>query len=747
MRSAGFARTIHGWIAWMLVALWPAAGGPARAAMVEAVSTTSAPRLSLVFTEAFPEKTHLLLSPSPDWLEQTAFSFGYSQPLNLTLAYSATQAGPSGAYRLGAERTLSSQVEFAVLVGPERRALRMGEQGAALQVALYPGRIEEVWQWKDGLRLERTYYQPLEVPAMGMRFRVRHPDAAALRGVRMEARWHHPEILEYPDERDDDLWADPREALLLVRDYVLREETWAACGWGSPGGLVSGGEAGTDAGGVDLVVALESPAQDIPAGQVLQSTLWLTWGPDQESVSEQIRQLQKQPGYGRWLEKLTIGLQRGVSFRCKDPALVGLFLAHKAWMPWMVRQPASGQPPLVSLHDGRPLRPRQVLAGLESWLALRQRQAIRNYLDFWLDQRAETPDLADTLCLAARYYHLSRDHGWLLENAARVEALADYLADMDNNQDGLPDYRLPPEAQTEWLGAYAGQDPFAFREVEFFDFALAGCEALRTSADLLRLTRDPEQAAKAQQYARQAAHGADTLQSLYWRPSLGSQGFYAFARVAGSARWIPLRGSSAADLLRSPIGDAQSRRRVWHDLWNNPRWRSGLERYARLLAQPSSSNPREPVTDYQATHELLRQGLRRPETAEQALDRLRLYAQGLLADVRQSGWTGRAGEHACLDPSSLNLIFLLYSGLAGLSPEPRGLKVTLPPYPQDLEVAFRSLPYLDTLLDVEVQGPGGGKGTILVNGKPLASGSFIPAAELSKPRVKIVIRRFPPAGL
>jgi hypothetical protein len=743
LQSAGAARTLWGWAAWLLLLAWPA-GGPALAATVEALSSTTTPLLSMIYQPNLPEQTHLLLSPVPDWQGHASFSLSYSQPLNLTLAYSGTRAGPSGKFNLGSARALSGRLEFTLLVGPERRALIPGEQGASLQVALFPARIEEIWQWPDGLRLERTYYQPLDIPALGIRFRLHHPHPTVLPGVRIEARWYHPEILEYPDERDDDLWADPREALLLLRDYVLREENWVACGWGSPGGLVTGGEIGPDEAGVDFMVALESPARDIPAGQAFLSTLWLTWGPDHESVAAQIRQLQKQPGYGRWLEKLEAGLRQGVSFSCNDPALVELFLTHKAWMPWMVRQPASGQPPLVNLHDGQPLRPRQVMFGLESWLALRQQQAIRNYLDFWLDQRAETPDLAYTLCLAAHYYDLSRDQAWLAENAVRVEALADYLADMDNNQDGLPDYQLPPEAQTEWLGPYVGQDPRTFKELEFFDFALAGCEALKASAALLLLTRDSEQTAKAQKFTRLAALGADTLQALYWQPSLGRQGFYAFARVAGTTSWIPLRSSAAANLLRSTLGTTQSRRRLWQDLWNSPLWRSGLERYARLLAQSSWLNPREQTVDYQATHEILRQGLHRPETAGQALDRLRAYAQGLFEDVHQLGWTGRDGEEACLDPSSLNFIYCLYSGLAGLDPEPQGLRVTIPPYPQELGVTFRSLPYRGALLDVEVLGPGGGKGKILVNGKPLASGSLVPPAELAKGRVKIKILRSQP---
>lgn len=741
MRSAGAARTIGGWAAGLFFLAWP--GGSALAAPAEAWSSTPTP-LSLVRSSADLRRSHLLLSPSPDWQERASFSFGYSQPLSLTLEYSAVKAGPSGKFYLAGGRVLGGRVEFALLVGPERRPLVPGEQGASMQTALFPGRIIEYWRWPDGLRLERTYYQPLDIPALGIRFRLAHPRADAVSGVRIEARWHHPEILEFPDERDDDLWADPREALLLLRDYVLREESWVACGWGSPGGLITGGETGSEAAGADFMVALESPAQDLPSGQAFLSTLWLTWGPDQESVAQQVRQLQKQPGYSQWLAKLEDQVSRGVSFSCNDPALTELFLAHKAWMPWMVRRSANGQPALVNLRDSQSLRPQQVLAGLESWLALRQHQAIREYLDYWLDQRAETPDLAYTLCLAARYYDLTRDHNWLLENAARVESLAEYFADMDSDQNGLPEYQLPPEIQTELLGPFARQDPLVFRELEFFDFALAGCEGMRETAALLWLTRDPELTAKAQQFSRQALLGADALQAAYWQSKLGQEGFYAFARVAGTATCLPLCGASAINLLRSPLGAAPARQKVWQDLWNNRRWRSGSERYVSLRAQATWLNPRVPVVDYQATHETLRQGLRRPETAEQALARLQAYARGLMDDVHQLGWTGKAGEQAYLDPASLNFIFLVYSGLAGLEPESQGMRVSVPAYPQELAVVLRSLPYRGTLLDVEVLGPGGGQGAIWVNGKPFVSGAFLPEKELGKGRVKIRIVRSNP---
>ncbi|MEW6515731.1 MAG: hypothetical protein AB1439_02335 [candidate division FCPU426 bacterium] len=609
-----------------------------------------------------------------------------------------------------------------------------------MQTAIYPGRIEETWKWPEGLRLERTYYQPLDIPAVGIRFRVVHAHAKALAGTRIEARWRQPEIREYPDEQDDETWADPRDALLLLRDYILREESWAACGWGSPGGMISGGETG-GLKSSDLSVTLESPAQDLPAGQAFVSTFWLTWGPDQESVAAQIRQLQRQSGYSRWKTELGNGLRRGLTFTCSEPDLVELFLLHKAWAPWMIRTLASGQPPLVNLGDNKALRPQQVLAGIETWLALHHPQAIRTFLDHWLDQRAETPDLAFTLCLAARYYELGRDRTWFANNAGRVEALADYLADMDDNGDGLPDYRLPPDVQNELLGPYAHQEPLAYRELEFFEYALAGCRAMHAAATFLNETKDPEQMAKAQRFERLAKQGADTLQAMFWKPALGSQGFYTFARVAGATTWIPLRSSATIELLRDEIGSSFSRKKIWQELWNNPQWRSQQERYFGLLAQSSWQNPRKPSENFYATHEILRQGLLRPETSEAAVERLKAYARNVVMDSRQLGWTGNAGGKACLDPASLDYVFLLYSGLAGLNPEPRGLRIAVPTYPQDLGVVLHSLPYRGALLDVEILGPGGGEAKVFVNGNQVVPGSFLPETELKKGRVKIKILR------
>ncbi|MCK5218109.1 hypothetical protein KAR10_01220, partial [bacterium] len=185
-----------------------------------------------------------------------------------------------------------------------------------------------------------------------------------------------------------------------------------------------------------------------------------------------------------------------------------------------------------------------------------------------------------------------------------------------------------------------------------------------------------------------------------------------------------------------------------HELWSNSAWRNSSEQYCRLLKEDELGRQAEKVyqregIDFGSTHQVFMTGFIHPELASQALARFRRYARAVVLDSQILALPGSSNNNSAgVDLAALNLIDLIVRGLAGLEPDPFGLRVRIPAYTQPLEVELKAFPYHGAKINLRIQEAcKGKKSRITVNGRNFKPGALITEQELSRGRIDIVISR------
>ncbi|MCK5242712.1 hypothetical protein KAR34_09690 [bacterium] len=724
-----------------------AQGSGVKAENVAAQTTTSVATVVLKYIPQAPELSMLQrVFPSADKRPST-LALSYYHSLIQICQYSNTHAGPKGNLILPGFRQLRKDLVFALHLGDEERLLIPGQKGAALTLSVHPGSVQEKWIWPDGLILTRRYYQSPKQVGAGIRYVIYNQTNRFINGLRFVAYLHDPEIVGYAgqeeNEEDDELFADPREALLYQRDYSVREESWVGMGWSTESGLITAGER---VGAHDrlthrfnqttssLGITLETPAKDLPNGQFFTTTFWTTWGIDRDTIAKMFIHLRKTEDFRDWEETGIEQVRAGMQFSSNDQNLAYVFQSLKAWTPWMVRKDSFGQLYLASLATTNPVTPEHVLKGIKGLLSFQQHKVIRQYLEFWLDQRSETPDVAYTILLTSAYYQATQDNTWLQENDIRIKELAQYLADLDQDKNGMPEYRL----------TLPGKKAAYHRQLEFLQHSIASADAFTQAAELLAAMPEEKDMDTIKACRALAKKGYAGLEK-FWTKQNG-KGYYAAVLVQGNH--LPYKGLAIMDLMPNKAGATDKLEESFQDIWQTSVWRTSHERYRLYLNQDPEYTGEILLDQNQLnlpyTHKVLQHGLKHSQTCNEAITRLRHYVKNMVLDPAILGMPGQSGiEIAAVDVAALNFIELLISGLCGLEIADNGLKVNIPEYTEDLGIEIKNLPWRKKKINIKVVGKGGGKGTIYVNGKKITSNTLLVEKQLPGSIITVEIKRKP----
>jgi hypothetical protein len=726
---------------------------------VDARATTRPAAVVLEYFPRAPELSRLKISFPSIFNLDTRLGLRYFHPLVQSIGFSNQHCGPEGRLLLPGNRQYNSELIFFLRIAGQRRRLIPGADGAGVTVYVGPGRIKEEWVWSDNLALTRICFHSQSSQAVGIRCTVHNRSKYTLNALRLEARLHDPELTarfrdpKTQKEEDDEIFADPRSGILYNRDGTIREESWLAAGWGPESGSITSGEPQDETSAfsgewkpdtADLLVSLETPAQDLAPGQTHTSVFWLTWGYDRHTVTRYMVNLRRHPGYGRWEEKINASNSQGMTFTCRDPYLTYLFQSVKSWAFWMASLDPFGYPLFSSIAEPGPASPEKAAAGLGGLLAFGRTKAVKKFLDHWLEQRSETPDAAYTLIMAWQYYLLTQDKKWLNENIERIQEVLKYLAGMDRNGDGLPEYDFSQHPSQTWFGLGTGNSR---SEIQLAVPAMAAVRAFRSGEKLLKASAG-KRSLLAGKYRLLAKQCEQTLSRQYWEPGLGSRGYYAFARLRDQGITIKHRTAGVVEAVLHKVGDTPKQTAILHELWSNSNWRNSGGQYCKMIKDDELDGEEKKIyqrgrIDYRRTHQILMAGFLRPELASQALDRLRRYARAVVLDPQILALPGSSNSSSAgVDLAALNLIDLIVRGLGGLEPDPLGLRVCLPAYTQPLEVELKAFPYHGAKINLRIQEAcKGKKDRITVNGRNFKPGGLITKPELSQGRIDIVISR------
>jgi hypothetical protein len=731
-----------------LLILLVAHGSGVYAEITDAQTSTPVATVLMKYIPLAPELSMVQrVFPSPDKSVST-LALSYYHSLIQICEYSNNHAGPKGNLILPGFRQLKNEQVFAVHLGLEERLLLPGKQGVQVTLSVHPGSVQENWVWPDGLSLTRTYYQSPQHEAVGIRYMLHNQTGRIVNGLRFVAYLHDPEIVGYAkqsaQEEDDELFADPRSAVLYQRDYMAREESWLGMGWSKEGGLITAGERtgvqdglthhfGQTTVGIDI--SLETPAADLPNGQFFTTTFWTAVGIDRDSITKRFMQIRTQKTFRQWETTIIDQMRSGIQLKCSDPNIAYLFQVFKAWTPWMVRKDTFGQKYIASLGSADPVPPSEVLRGINGLLAFGQQKGIREYLDNWLDQRSETPEVAYTILLAAAYYRATKDKVWLQEQGIRIGELIQYLVDLDQDYNGMPEYRLNLPGKP---GSYKPV-------VEFLQHRIASAEAFSQGTQLLQemVDKDPE---IIEEYTDSAQKTFAGIQR-YW---IKKNGESYFAAVLMQGKPLSYKSLAVIDLLQDDRLTGIQKESSFNDLWENPVWRTDQDQY-RMYLNLDADYTGQLMLDQNKIHRpytqaLLLHGLRIPEKADEALSRLKQYTQRLVLDPEILGMPSATNSLiTTIEVAVLNYLDLLVTGLGGLELLENGLRVNIPSYTEDLNLEINDLPWQKKKINLRVSGKGGGKGKIYLNGKKIAPNTLINAKNLSKETtISIEIKRAPP---
>jgi hypothetical protein len=693
----------------------------------------------------------------PPYLPGVHLDLAYAHPLTMEIAYDPRTLGPTGCLDLPGNRRLRSGLEFALILHGEVRRLAPEASGATLTVTAHPGWISEEWTWPDGLNLQRVYFQPAGSEALGVRCVLNNRTPRTLSGVRLAAQLSNPDLAGRsarggPHAGFSDLEADPRSETLVLRDVQTDEEGVMALGWGPQGGFMgSGGYTAEDPLGsgksethnpADVAVSLETPAWDVYPNQSREAVFWITWGLEADAATHTLAQRRQNPGFGAWEKKAGAAGVQGVRFECRDPQAAYWFCSAKAWAVWMRRSDEFGNAFLYSPHATEPVRPAALAGGALGWQALGQSPAFKQHLENWLDQKYEPADTANLVLAMHAYFLWTHNRPWLAENAARLEDMLNALADMDINGDGLPEQSQGEAAGTGPVGQGASRS-LAYQGLATSVLAVV---AFRQGAELLAAL-GKENLPVAAKFRAYAQLGEQTFKGVFWNPQAGVAGFYAYARSEDSRSLVRSRSLGALTCLSHHLGPVGFQKAAWRELWENQRWRTAGGAWRSMPADEPAYRGDQTVgqggPDTAATLELLRLGLSDPAQAAAAADAFLNFARHQVGDPAVlGGLRQQPGQSVDVDFENLKIIELFLQGLAGLDFSLEGLRVHVPPYPQDLGVRLENLAYAGARLQVEVKGAGA-HGRIFVNHQPWDSTRLLPRSLFAQGKVRIVIEKEP----
>lgn len=687
-------------------------------------------------------------------MPRTRLALSYYHSLVQYLNFGPAAAGPAGELLLPGNRRFTSDLEFSIITSGRSRRLVPGLEGAALTVMVTPPAIREQWVWPDGVVLQRIFYQPASSLGAGIRFSVKNLTGRPLEGLRLAAILGDPLIGGRCDPagcrtENGDLFADPRDEILYLREAETREESWMAFGWGPQGGLMSGGEQAGEAVAFspsNLTVHLETPAWDLLPGQSHEADFWLLWDYDQESVSQGLLSLRRQGAFTAWQKRSRRQDVSGVEFTCRDDHVNYLFQSCKAWGPWLRRRDAFGNAFITGNLQTEAASPRELAAGAAGYIMAGGADILRESLENWMEQRADITDVASIILAIERYMRWTQDWRWFQGREFSMMEMLESLTQYDRNGDGLPEYGGMLATEPDDYNPFYNRSASARRSCQFLRQAVTGVRALRAGADLMSRARDPEGRSAVPRYRMLAEMAERSLDAEFWHPKLGRNGYYAYARLPGTGELAAHRGLAAADTVLYGLGALERRNTVFQELWNNPSWRTPGCVFRTLPADDGDFSGDNAAgrgqNNYEYTHALLLAALRRHGEATEAVRRLQVYAHEFLDSAKTlGGWPRAEMLASSAEVSEFNFIELLIGGLAGLEPVRDGLRVSVPRYRQDLQVRVTRLPVGTGWVNAEIDGAGGAQGLILVDGEPLADGGVIPYSRIERRTVNIAIKR------
>ncbi len=704
--------------------------------------------LALNTTPAGQIQSFIRTWPSP-MDAQAVLAVRYQHAMVQLLKYGPGHAGPDGILFLPQGQKFQSVLTFSYSTIKKEHPFQPGRKSPELTLAIAPGILKEDWQFAGHVQVRRSYYQAVAIPAVVVRFKAVNHGRHKLSGFRLNANFIQPCLLGNVEKASPDaFWEnDFRSSAVYFHRLVQGGETWLALAWAPGGGKVT-----TDAGPGNLGenggarsvslnnLALETPAIDLEPQQPMVFEFIQTWGLDRKSVMEQVARLRVTSGYSAWKAKQAAVASNGTAMVTTDPYINYFFRILKHWAPWQIKRQGRQSLIFATMADNRGASPEKVAAGLRGLLALGYFREVKNYLNQWLDERQESVEVVYLVHMIYDYLAYSGDLDWLRENAFRIQDLMTYIDSLDDDHDGLPNFRITLNPQ----GAVKPDEPvYHAREtdLQLCQYSMASILAYRYLGELFSLLNRPRLTRALNKKVQKAS---TVLVENYWNSRLGREGFYAFGRLEDRDVMLDIRHISAINAYLDNIGPRARQEIVFRDCWINPEWREEQGFYRSFLKDQPASNDILPINansyDCGFTHRVLLAGLTTPTIAPEAWQQLKSYTKKIITDPELCGLPGNSAMPAGgLSFSSYSYIPLLLRGLGGLEIAPRGIMISRPLVDQALHIAHLPVQHKRLTLDIA---PRLGKAVRLtVNGHPVAFETWIDLKAYQTKSITIKVER------
>lgn len=679
----------------------------------------------------------------------------YYHPIVQYLTYSQDHVGPEGMVLLPHNLQFDAGMVFGLKLANETRPLVPGKKNAQVQVKLYPGSVVEEWTWPDGLQLQRTYFQSTTTPGCSIRFKLENKSGKVKSGIRLETRLKNPVISNQGTFGEEAaLTTDPRTGLVFVRDGSMNEENWMGMGWCPNGGLITTGDGSsqnysrTDRTKDTLegfFITLETPVQDIKPNQRLIADFVLVWGLDKERVRSSILGLQEQSGYLAWETEQQHNRQKNPTLKSKQLYLNHMLQHVKGWAPWLVQAKLKAPFLYNAINDNKQAKPQDVSKAIKGLLLLGYEKAVEQYINYWLDQRSESVNIAYTIINAYYYFILTGDQNWLKENQIRIQEIMQYLDDLDQDQDGLPNYRV---LLTQAEGTSRTYEPIFDAEatdLQLFNQQLASIRAYRAAAELIKATGKKEWIKYSRRYKNRALSAEMVLQNNYWDNQLGEFGFYAFARLEDRDIRLNRRSLETLAVNLYHIGEANRQNKILSSIWNQPFWKNGNFYYWSYANNDQILHDIYPVAVKEIAldlnHEVILAGLKTKRYANQAFEFFEKHNQHSTAEIRLlNKYYNEQQSFQGMSIANINYITIILEGLCGLTFLPQGIQINKPLFEQSLDIGLKNIHYRSSKLHYSQQGEGSSI-KLTVNGQAVKPGTVLKGKWLTNNELDIKVIR------
>lgn len=683
--------------------------------------------------------THSTLTLSNQTSQTIDYPLRYQQPVVQPLRYDNQHSGPIGPLYLPQGRRMHGGLNFIIGNSNQELPIRPDER-QTLETIIYPHRIKEKWKILDGLDVIRNFYQSPRWPATVVRYYIKNKTGKKITGFRIKSLISNPDIggLYRQSEQDDDLIADPRNGILYLRDGSLREEGWLAMAWAPASGMITSNHT------YDLDVILETPVIDLENGQKHIAEWLMVWGPSKHEVTRRIGQLRQQSDYTKWARQWEKKQAQGFAITSEDPYIDYVSQVLKGWSCRQVKSnPPS--PPMIwpTSTATRAASPQELAAGCRGYLLLGQAEVIKQYIHHWLDERQETPDVVYLVQLIYDYMAHTQNWPWFKENAFRIQELMNYISKLDDDQDGLPNFRvmLPGrDALSTNEPIYNIQDT----DLQLLDHCLATIKAYRYMIELFQQADKQEYLQLVAHYRQQYEQAVQVVQENYWDSQLGDKGFYAFARLDDRDLLIHKQHIAAMATFLHDIGEPQRQQLVFQDCWSKAKWLNQMGFYRSFTTGPAEGLDMFQVNaeQYQIhhTHMVLAAGLHMTATAKAAAQAFESYSQKIctspnfLALPRDVDYQPTAMTFATL--SYLEVLTRYYAGLE-ITPEGIIIHDQKKIVPANLTMTGFSLH--GKVITLSITKSRKRKSALKINNKRRLFGNMIDLNKIKSPAVKIEI--------